>query len=1009
MNKNRRRKRDFLIKHPIVVLQVLLLLVFSLFNLPGKTFARNILKDENSSIRNFDLKPFDFQDEIVIEGIVTDAQETPLGAVNVTVKGSSKGVATNIDGEYKITADQNDILVFNSIGFESTEIEVNNQTEINIALQEKPEEIGEITISTGFNRIKREHIASSVASVDMGATRTRPIKKLQQAFTTIPGVTVRQRNNLPGEAPSLRVRGDGTLGGKSPLVIVDGMEMTMNDLDPNQIRSIDVLKDAAATSMYGSKGANGVVIIETNRADAEEFQVDINTWIGFDNPIDKPDFVNAVDYMKLRNEARELQGQDPSFTQEEIRKTENGELPNTDWYNAVQQKQANSLNSSANIKGGGSMGTFSLMLNYMNENGLNSKEGSDKYSARFNTNINIAKDLDIKADFYAQRLEIDRLHMNSDGNGLYKQTWRLNPTQEPYFEDTDEEDHLRYLDNRNPIARIEKGGQRTNLHDKTSINLRPNYNITEGLSIGGDISYVLNKSSNKHVRRTYKFTDRDGKPVDQYTNAVGSSQGVSTSNLILRGLLKYNSKIFNDRDHINFLAAAEARNHLYSDYREEAQSSFFSKLNYAFDNRYLLEANIRADGSSKFAPGHQWGYFPSISAGWNLHNESFMKPLTDSGIINNLKFRFSYGKIGNENVAPYLWEEIVNDWGWVMRVPNPEFTWEKQNQYNFGVDLNALGNRLNVTFDMYKKHSYDLIYDQFPVPPLTGANSLESSVNIGEVDNKGWEITAKWTDQIGADFTYSIQGSLYDNKNAVVKAGHSANDSLSFKGNSDKIWYKGIPMNNFYGFETDGYYQNDEEVANADAKFPNTQKGDIKYIDQNKDGNMNDKDRVFLGDMDPHFNYYFSLELAYKNWDFLAIGRGVGKKLGKLNGLEGQPVIMGVSNNDLGTPRKYYRDNRWTPDNPDSRFPRVWTGDSSNDQLSDLWLSDMSFFRIQTLQLGYTFPKVGNFIENLRLYANAEDAFTFTSWEGLDPERQGGSGDYPRMATFSIGASFTLY
>jgi len=762
--------------------------------------------------------------------------------------------------------------------------------------------------------------------------------------------------------------------------------------------------------MYGSRGANGVIIIETERGSTGEFKVNLHSWAAFQKPIDLPDFVGSTNYMRLNNEARQMQGQEPLFTQEEISMADNGNYTNTDWLDAVMQKTAYSHNTSANISGGGGVGTFNLMLGYVEESGLNSIEGTQKFSARFNTNINIADRFVLLADFYAHRLQVDRLYANDDGHGLYQIAWRMNPTQDIFYdkENLDIKDHYILHNNMNPMASIKYGGTKNNLHDRSTINLRPRYYINDNLHISGNVSYMINKSADKYKRETFKFFDGDGKPVDVWSNAVGASQGVSVSQITARGLLNYEKNLRQEQDKIYLVVGSEIMNYTYTDYREIAKSSFFGKLNYSFDNRYLLETTVRTDGSSKFAPGKRWGFFPSASLGWNLHNESFMESLKSQGVIDNFKIRASYGLIGNENVSPYLWQEIVNTWGWTMRVPNPDFTWEKQRQANLGVDITTLKNRLNITFDAYNKYSYDLIYSDFPVPPLTGSYYLTSSVNIGEVENKGWEVSANWSDKIG-EFSYSIGAMVFDNQNKVLKAGYAESDTLIFKNNNDKIWFKGIPVDNYYGYESDGYFSNEADVEATEAKLPNTLPGDIKYVDQNNDGIINDQDKVILGDPFPHYNYSVSIDLQYKRWDFSILGQGVGKRTGRLNGMEGYPVLMDGSSNSLGAPREYYMENRWTPDNQNSRFPRVWTGSSTNARLSDVWLSDASFFRMKTIQLGYSIPNIGDNIRNVRFYVNAQDAITFTNWEGLEPERNGGNGNYPRMATYSIGVKATIF
>lgn len=944
-----------------------------------------------------------------VYGTVTDQNGETLPYVNVIVKGTNVGTTTDENGVYEINVDGDVTLIFSYMGFNDHEEVTTGKTRIDVVLLESNVRLEEVVV-TGYNTVERRHLASSIESVDVERVITRPIVKLEEIFSgTVPGVTMLRGSNLPGSIPgSISIRGVSTLQNAAPLVIVDGMEQPLSDIDPNQIKSVNILKDAAAASMYGSRGANGVIIIETNRGTTGEFRVNLNSWFAIHSPLNLPKFVNSADFMRLRNEAHAIQGQPLLYSDEDIRLAEEGVTPNTDWVKAIMERPASAYNTTASISGGGGVGTFNLMLGYIEENGLNRIEGSDKFSARFNTNINIADRFILLADFYAHRLKVDRLRRNNDGHGLYQIAWRMNPTQGIYYENSDIPNHYILHNDLNPVAFIEKGGTWNNMYDKSTINLRPRYYITDDLNFEGNVSYTIDKSASKWRRLTYKFYDGDGKPVTTWGNDIGAQQNVSESQLTGRALLNFEKELRDGRDKLYAVGGSEVMSYIFTDYREITKASFFAKLNYSLENKYLLETTVRSDGSSKFAPGHQWGVFPSASFGWNAHNESFMESLKESGAISNLKMRFSWGRIGNENVGPYLWQEVVNTWGWTMRVPNPNFTWEKQNQGNIGLDLGMLNNRLTVTADVYKKHSFDLIYSDFPVPPLTGSYYLTSSVNIGEVENKGWEVSAKWQDKIG-DLSYSIGGMLFDNKNQVLKAGYSASDTLIFKGTNDRIWFRGIPINNYYGFETDGYFQNQEEIDATPAKFPNTLPGDIKYVDQNGDGVLNDEDRIFLGDTAPHYNYSVTFDLRYKKWDFSLLGQGVGKRVGRLGGQEGYPVFVDGGSNNLGAPRQYYADNRWTPETPNSRFPRVWTGTSTNTYLSDVWLSDASFFRIKSLQVGYTIPKIRHNMRNLRLYFNAQDFLTFTKWEGLEPERDGGNGAYPRMAAYSIGFQVTLF
>ena len=942
-----------------------------------------------------------------ISGKVTDETGEPIPSVLVLIKGSTAGTTTDLDGTYSIAVSGDVTLIFNMIGFTGQEISTKGTNKIDVALQESSMDLKEVVV-VGFSEVERQHLASSVEELDMDLVKSRPIFKLEEAFSgTIPGVTLMQGNNLPGSVPgSIAIRGISTLQNAGPLVIIDGMEQSLTDIDPNQVKNITVLKDAASAALYGSRGANGVIIIETERGTTGQFKVNLHSWGALHNPIDLPNFVGATDYMRLNNEARGYQGQSHLFSDEDIAASESGNYSNVNWLDEVMQRQSYSHNTSASISGGGGVGTFNLMLGYIDENGMNELEGSNKFSARFNTNINIADKFVLLADFYAHRLQVDRLQANNNGHGLYQLAWRMNPTQ-PIFYESELEDNYILHNNINPLASINHGGSWNALHDRSTINLRPKYFINKNLSVEGNVSYMINKSASKYKRLTYKFFDGDGKPVNIWGNSVGANQGVSQSQVTARALINYEKELRNGADKIYILGGAEIMNNTYTDYREFSKSSFFAKLNYSFDNRYLLEVTARGDGSSKFAPANKWGFFPSGAFAWNVHNEAFMGGLVSSGLINTLKFRASYGLVGNENVDPYLWQEVVNTWGWTMRVPNPNFSWEKQRQSNFGLDLTTFQNRLNFTAEYYHKFSYDLIYSNFPVPPLTGSYYLTSSVNIGEVENKGWEFSANYSDKVG-EVDYSVGGILFDNQNRVLKAGYNRSDTLIFKSNQDKIWYEGVAIDNYFGYESEGLFQTWEEVDATEAKLPNTYPGDIRYADRNEDGVINDEDKINLGNPFPHMNYSINFNLRFRRWDFNFLGQGVGERLGRLNGQEGYPVLMDGSNNNLGAPRDYYMNNRWTPDNPNSRFPRVWTGTSPNAVLSDVWLSNAAFFRVKMLQLGYTMPKIGRNIKSVRVYFNAQDAITFTKWEGLEPERDGGNGNYPRMAIFSLGVKATI-
>ncbi len=592
----------------------------------------------------------------VIKGKVHDTKGNLLSAVSILLKGSNTGTSSNTKGEFQLTLPdgKKGTLIFSAVGFKQLEIPINNKSELNVIMDADEVGLDEVVV-VGFSEVDKKHVASSVSQMDMEKIKNRPIFKMQDAFSgTIPGVTMMRGNSMPGSVPgTISIRGISTLQNADPLVIVDGMEQSIHDIDPNQVKSITVLKDAASASMYGSRGANGVIIIETERGQTGQFKVVTNNWFAVNKPIDLPKFVGAVDFMKLRNETLIQQGQSAIYPEETINKYASGELKEVNWLDQVMERTSTAMNNNASISGGGGVGTFNLMLGHIKENGLNKIEGTQKFSARFNTNINIADKFVLMADFYAHRLQVDRLLANDDGHGLYKQAWRLNPTQQIFY-DSDLPEHYILHNNINPIASIKHGGTKNNMYDRSTINLRPKYNINSNFNIEGNVSYMINKSANKQKRLTYKFFDENGAPAAIWGNDVNASQGVSESQLTARMLINFNKELRQHKDKIYLTAGSEVMNYTFDDFREISKASFFGKLNYSFNNRYILELTGRSDGSSKFAPGHRWGFFPSGAFAWNLHNEHFFKPILESGTVNNIKIRASYGLIGNENVAPYL-------------------------------------------------------------------------------------------------------------------------------------------------------------------------------------------------------------------------------------------------------------------------------------------------------------------------------------------------------------------
>ena len=459
-----------------------------------------------------------------ISGFVKNERGETIPHASVLIKGQSFGISSDENGFYEINVTDDVTLIFSFIGYTSKEVSTKGRTTIDVELVEDHITLDEVVV-TGYNTIERQHLATAIETVEMAKIQTRPIAKLQEALGgTVPGVVLFRSTGMPGSSSSINIRGASTLQSTEPLVIVDGLEQSMADIDPAQVQSMVILKDAASTSMYGSRGANGVIIIETKRGEMGSFKVNVNAWGAIYSSIEKPDFVGAYDYMLLRNEAHKTQGLTAAFTDAEIADAKSGKLRSTDWLDEVQSKVAHTYNTTASITGGGGVGRFNLMLGYNDEKGLTGLENSNKFSARFNTNINLADKFIIMADFYAHRLNVDRGFEKDYQNLPFEQAWKMNPTQQIFYDDAetglDIPNHYALYNDINPMAYINEGGWRKNMHDRITINLRPRYYITPELHIAGDMSYMINKSASKWERMTFKFYDKNGKPVTVWAHSV---------------------------------------------------------------------------------------------------------------------------------------------------------------------------------------------------------------------------------------------------------------------------------------------------------------------------------------------------------------------------------------------------------------------------------------------------------------------------------------------------------
>ncbi len=946
---------------------------------------------------------------LTIQGRVLDSDEPPasIPGVSISVKGTTRGVVSDINGYFTIEAEKNDVLVFSFVGFKTEEFVVNRAiSNLTISLEEDVARLDEVVV-VGYGQERRLNMISSIASLDVGKNLVnKPITSLSQALQGgVTGLTVTQSSGLPGgDAATIKIRGISTLGYSDPLVLVDGIPMDMNSLDPNTIENVTVLKDASAAAIYGARAANGVIVITTKRGKVGRVSVSYNGYTGFQNATYLPDFIDGADYLRMVNEAYINNGGDPIYSSEVIDATRNRDFiykyPNTNWLDETWKDNAVLQNHSVSVNGGNSVARFNLTVNYLDQEGFIENVGFDRFNIRGNTTVNLTEKITVNMDFSSIRK--DQLETNMrDGETDYvlSYIYKAPPNLVPKYPSKEGVDFYGiYFEMRNPRAMLERGGTTQRLSDDISINLQPKWEIIPNLFVRGQYSYRISSSATKQHRDSFNFFEYDTGVLNYTWGNVRSASTDRSSYYFLGGNIDY---LFEKGKH---------RIYSFAGYNEEltnsgswdqwAMRSVFGKVNYAFNSKYLLEATFRADGSSRFGEDNKYGYFPSASAGWNIHQEKFMQ---NFNWLNNFKLRASYGKLGNENIGLYQYQSLIDAGNGVETVfGNPNITWETVSMINYGFDMTVFKN-IDLTFDTYDKLTEDIILSP-PISFIGGTSAAK--INAGEVRNKGWELSVNYN-KVFSKGSINFHGGVSHNKNEIetLPGGPYVSGSTIHK--------VGYALGSHYMYRTDGLLQ--ESDFNPDGTpvegitlWGNQKPGDIHYLDLNDDGNFNDEDREIIGDSEPDFNYFGNISTTYKQWDLDVLFQGVQGVDAYYGGPHAMPLNL---NGDNGmTPQKVHLD-YWTPENTGAYYPRLTPEPGNNTQPSDYWYFDASFLRVKYIQLGYTIDpeltrKVG--IQRCRLYVNAQNPFTITSQDLTDPESRGGAGTYPLIKTYSAGLNINF-
>lgn len=957
------------------------------------------------------------QDSLLnIRGRVYDTHEPPgaLPGVSIRIKGSASGTSTDADGYFNIKARKGDVLVFSMISFLTFEYTViKADKSLNVALKENVSALNEIVV-VGLNEQQKKHIASSVATLNVKSNiEGKPITTLSQSLQGgVTGISVSQGSGLPGgDAATIKIRGISTLGNSDPLVLVDGIPMDMNHIDPVTVESVTVLKDAAAAASYGSRGANGVIVVTTKRGVAGEIAITYDGYYGVQHASSLPRTVDAPTYMKMYNEAS--YNNNPAntlpFTQEQIENTRNGMDPvanhtlafaNTNWLDLLIDEAAPITSSSLSLSGGSNIARFALTGNYTYQKGIIPLSNMKRFNIRANTTISLSDKFQVNLDLLAIRRDTQQPNRPSasgnTGNRLLEDMYRVPPTIIPKFPEKDGRVFYgQHVDIVNPLAYTEVGGTRASEFGQTSINLQPKWEMAKGLNLRGQFSFRLNSDVNRDTRENFNH-------FDYFTGNLLRTWALQRTTTLARTTYYYVGATMdytlNLNDHRIFALGGYSQEETNSgSWDVFSMMSGYAKFNYSYKDKYLLEGTVRTDGSSRFGPGNKFGVFPSVALGWNLHNENF---LSGSKIINNLKIRASYGKLGNDNIGLYKYQTLINGSNGVETTyGNPNITWESVNMLDIGLDLGLLkNNKLEFTFDYYDKKTNDIIL--FPVLPLVGGFEADVPVNAGEVSNKGWEASFNYNERFGEHLSLSFRPGLSYNENEVLKLQGGSIVSPTV------ITQVGSSINSIYGYKTDGLLQRSDFDGNGAALIPvlpNAKPGDIKYLDLNNDKVIGADDQGIIGNPVSKLNYFANLRLAYKNFDIEALFQGVGKNDAVLYGMFAQPLDFSA---DGGIPTAYYADNYWTPERTNARFPRLSIAPANNKLSSDFWFQNAAYLRVKFIQLGYNFrprmvKKLG--VEAIRAYFNAQNPFTFTSVKITDPESRGYQWTYGIVKLYTIG------
>lgn len=953
-------------------------------------------------------------------GVVVDNSGIPVIGASIQIKGSTTGTITDIDGKFALEVSPNDILVISYIGYTTQSIKVGNKTSFNIVLKEDNKTLDEVVV-VGYTTQKKADLSGAVASVKMDEVGDMAVTGINHALQgKMSGVTVYQTSGAPGASASIRVRGLGTIGNNDPLYVIDGMPAdNMNDVNPSDIERIDVLKDAASAAIYGSRAANGVVIIQTKKGKkSEKINVTFNTHHGFNTATKKINLLDAAGRNLIHTEAYQNDGLEvPEYYTSPI-----GSVTRTDWQDEI-YSTGYTGNYDLGLSGGSERARYNVALGYLDQNGILKNSGFDRVNFRVNTEMDITKNFKFGENLMITH-SVQSIVPTYGAGGAISGALVFDPSVPVYTEDGGYSGSGELgTDMRNPVSVLDRADKKVT-RDRIFGNVYAQWEIVKGLTLKTDFGYDWSQWQEKEYNGIVPEQGRPNTVAELTQQDWQSTRWMNTTTLKYDGTWgkhklmalggwsyeDYRMNFLNargtgfasDEESQRFLECASTVAWLLSGRKEWALMSGFMRLDYSFADRYLLSASFRADGSSKFAKQNRWGYFPSVSGAWRISEEAFFEDAKET--VQNLKVRASWGQLGNQNIFDYYptYSKVVNtqdDDGYYVvfgkdekytggryeaSIANKDIKWEVTTQANVGIDL-TLFNHLDITADYFQKNTSDVLL-QVPITAIAGVDS-EPWVNAGKVRNSGFEFSAAWNGEKNG-FTYNVYGNFSTIKNEVTSLGNG-NEAIfggSYGGSNITRTVVGEPMAHFYGYKTDGIFKNKAAVDAYNTKYnKNAQIGDVKFVDLNGDNVIDDNDKTNIGDGFPDFTYGFGFDGSYKGFDLSLFFQGVA----------GYDIFKAIDREGMFARRSYNQFgeilDRFHPvNNPDGNLPRVTFEDpNGNAQMSDLYVENGNYLKLKNITLGYTLPKsittkLG--MQKLRFYVTAQNVFTITKYSGYDPE-----------------------